>query len=162
PNSADRRRPSGRSSPSGWRTRAASRVIRGGRAHLEDRPVGLAVAQAELLAAKAVGLHLAVERRRVDQGVLRAVADGPAVLAEHVSEVIALGAAQELLERPLVVEAPPRRPLDARTPVEARDVDLADGRSVGPEDGALQQVAELAHVAGPRVAHELLEGLVRD
>src|SRR5205085_6483803 len=44
----------------------------------------------------------------------------------------------------------------------AGEVDLTDHRTRRTQDGALQDVAELAHVAGPAEAHELRKRLVGD
>src|SRR5207249_8791325 len=59
--------------------------------------------EAVLLAAEGVELHLPVERRGVDEGVLRGEVDATAILAQHASEVVLLRAAEILLQRHLVV-----------------------------------------------------------
>src|SRR5213079_1385559 len=122
-------------------------------------------AQPVLLAAQPVELHLAVQRRRVDQGVLGGEVDAAAILAQYARQVVLLRPPQVLLERHLVVvvavAAVAVRHLLA-DPAVAGQVDLADDGPARAQDGALDHVAELAHVARPRVAHELRERLVGD
>src|SRR4029077_12031474 len=122
-------------------------------------------AQAVLLTAQTVELHFAVEGSRVDQRVLGGEVDPAAVFAEHSREVVLLRAPQVLLEWHLVVVArlPPvavgRFLGDAAV---TREIDLADDGATRPQDRALDDVAELADVPRPRVAHQLRERLVRD
>src|SRR5438128_375588 len=122
-------------------------------------------AQPVLLAAQPVELHLAVQRRRVDQGVLGGEIDAAAILAQHPREVVPFRAPQVLLERHLVVvvgvAAVAVRHFLADAAV-AGEVDLADDGAAGAQDRPLDHVAELAHVARPGVAHELRERLVGD
>src|SRR5262245_56827705 len=119
--------------------------------------------EAVLLAAEAVELHLAVQGRGVDQRVLGRQVDAAAVLAQDPGEVVLLGAAEILLQRDLVVVAGLAAVAvvalasDARVP---RQVDLPDDGAAGPQDRALDDVSELAHVAGPDVAHQLRQRLV--
>src|SRR5438093_2004586 len=146
------------------RRRGASRAGRSAAARQRFWPLDLA-AQPVLLAPEPVEFHLAVQCRRVDERVLGGEVDAAPVLAQHAREVVLLRAAQVLLERHLVVVAGmaavavPRFLADAAVPGQ---VDLADDGAAGAQDGALDHVAELAHVARPGVAHELREGLVRD
>src|SRR6185369_12402667 len=56
-----------------------------------------------LLAPQAVELHLAVQRRSVDEGMLGGEVDAAAVLLQHPRQVVLLGAAEVLLQRHLVV-----------------------------------------------------------
>src|SRR5213080_1240156 len=166
--SRTRSMPAGLAAPHGIRQRMRGagrrRAGRSAAARQRFRPLGLA-AQPVLLAAQRVELHLAVQRRRVDQGVLGGEVDAAAILAEYARQVVLLRPPQVLLERHLVVvvavAAVAVRGLLA-DPAVAGQVDLADDGPARTQDGALDHVAELAHVARPRVAHELREGLVGD
>src|SRR5579885_598427 len=119
-----------------------------------------------VLAPQPVELHLAVQGGGVDERVLGGEVDAPAVLPQHVRQVVALGAAQELLQGHLVVvvrvpAVAPAGPLLADAAVPGQ-VDLADHRTARAQDRPLDHVAELAHVTRPGVAHELGERLVRE
>src|SRR5882724_9044655 len=143
---------------------ARRRAGRSAAARQRFGPFDLA-AQPVLLAAQPVELHLAVQRRRVDQGVLGGEIDAAAILAQHTREVVPFRAPQVLLERHLVVvvgvAAVAVRHFLAHAAV-AGEVDLADDGAAGAQDRPLDHVAELAHVARPGVAHELRERLVGD
>src|SRR5262245_60286741 len=108
-------------------------------------------------------LHLAMQCRGIHQSMLCRQVDASSVLPQDPRQIVLLRAAEVLLERHLVIVtclptvAVAGLPTDARVP---RQVDLPDHRPTGPENGTLDDVAQLADVSGPGVAHELRQRLV--
>jgi hypothetical protein len=89
----------------------------------------------------------------------RGAAHVPAGALEHTQDVLALELLHRLAQRRARVLAQARAGLGHRH-VE-RHVLQMDDRAPGEDDGAMQDVLELAHVAGPVVAREHLEGTGR-
>ena len=101
-------------------------AVRGG--STDQRLVRLApTPSAEILTRKPMELHLAVQRRRIDERMLGAEIDAATVLLQDVTQIIFFRAAQVLLEGDLIIVCAAER-IEVLALAGPGQVDLADDR----------------------------------